>query len=707
MDVVTLAMAKKYAQETAVGAGGLVGPMGPQGPEGKQGPPGPAGPAGGPGPAGPKGDTGDTGPAGPAGSIGPQGIQGIQGVPGPAGADGSPGADGLPGAQGLQGIQGPKGDMGDPFLIQKVYADVDDMNGGYSSDGLPQGALVGISTATGGDDGGHIYIKGEVAYEFFFDLGNVEGIAGPVGPQGDQGVPGEKGERGEPGVPGERGPQGVQGEQGIQGEPGIQGPPGRDGVDGKDGSPGPQGERGERGEQGEPGVGLPTGGTTGQIAAKASNSDYDVEWIDPPAGGTGGGVADSVAWDNVTGKPDLALKEDITSVQGDISTINGNITAIQSDVAAAQSDIVTVQSEISNVSSDVSTLSANTSSEFARVDAAISGVNATLAAKQGNLTPDESITLSSGGNIGVSLPTKAVTKVEYDTLPSSAKQGNTMYLVGEQATAYYKGNSVIGERGPAGPDGNPVGTILSYMGTKAPIDYLICDGSEYNITDYPALAAHFSEQFNASNYFGGDGISTFAVPDLRNLFLRGYHGDAEEALSWEIGARQEATEIPYFYGPVQSDGWVAWGNISDGVTNLPENYDSVISSNYHAQFVGGTRHFFNRAGVQGEDGKVFEKYMPRPVNMAVLYCVKAVSANPEENVYSADKIKAADESTFTVTKKPGIESKLEEFVTVLKPNVDISSAFTSVASGTNVSFANASLPSFSFASASSAKFDLL
>lgn len=28
----------------------------------------------------------------------------------------------------------------------------------------------------------------------------------------------------------------------------------------------------------------------------------------------GGGTADSVAWDNVTGKPDLALKSDLTSV---------------------------------------------------------------------------------------------------------------------------------------------------------------------------------------------------------------------------------------------------------------------------------------------------------------------------------------------------------------------------------------------------------
>lgn len=50
---------------------------------------------------------------------------------------------------------------------------------------------------------------------------------------------------------------------------------------------------------------MPAGGSSGQILAKKSAENYDTHWIDPPSGsGTGGGVADSVAWDNVTGKPD-------------------------------------------------------------------------------------------------------------------------------------------------------------------------------------------------------------------------------------------------------------------------------------------------------------------------------------------------------------------------------------------------------------------
>lgn len=40
--------------------------------------------------------------------------------------------------------------------------------------------------------------------------------------------------------------------------------------------------QGVQGIQGETGEGVPTGGTTGQILAKASGTDFDTEWIDAP-----------------------------------------------------------------------------------------------------------------------------------------------------------------------------------------------------------------------------------------------------------------------------------------------------------------------------------------------------------------------------------------------------------------------------------------
>mgnify|MGYP000509404807 FL=1 len=152
------------------GAPGATGPAGPQGVQGEQGVEGPAGPAGPTGSTGPQGEPGIQGPEGP------QGIQGERGATGPEGPQGPQGPAGSVGPQGPQGIQGPKGDQGNPFLIQKIYDTVSAMNEGYATDGLPQGSLVGISTQTGGEQGGYIYAKGASAYEFFYDLSTTEGI---------------------------------------------------------------------------------------------------------------------------------------------------------------------------------------------------------------------------------------------------------------------------------------------------------------------------------------------------------------------------------------------------------------------------------------------------------------------------------------------------------------------------------------------------
>lgn len=97
--------------------------------------------------------------------------------------------------------------------------------------------------------------------------------AGPVGPEGPQGPAGPQGE------------QGIQGVQGPQGEQGIQGPAGATGA------------TGPQGPQGDPGVGVPVGGTTGQVLAKNSNADYDTEWVDQTGGG---GVPDPLGVNTIT-----------------------------------------------------------------------------------------------------------------------------------------------------------------------------------------------------------------------------------------------------------------------------------------------------------------------------------------------------------------------------------------------------------------------
>lgn len=69
-------------------------------------------------------------------------------------------------------------------------------------------------------------------------------------------------------------------------------------IEGAIGPQGPQGEDGEEGPQGpkgDDGEGVPEGGTTGQVLAKKSGTDFDTEWVNQSGGGGGG------TWGSITG----------------------------------------------------------------------------------------------------------------------------------------------------------------------------------------------------------------------------------------------------------------------------------------------------------------------------------------------------------------------------------------------------------------------
>lgn len=73
-----------------------------------------------------------------------------------------------------------------------------------------------------------------------------------------------------------------------------------------------------------------------------------------------------------------------------------------------------------------------------------------------------------------------------------------------------------------GIEDTPIGHMMMITSYQCPPHYLPCDGTEYNILDYPLLANHINDQFGSFNYFGGDGLTTFCVPDYRGLFVSDY-----------------------------------------------------------------------------------------------------------------------------------------------------------------------------------------
>ena len=159
----------------------------------------------------------------------------------------------------------------------------------------------------------------------------------------------------------------------------------------------------------------------------------------------------------------------------------------------------------------------------------------------------------------------------------------------------------------------PIGTIITYMGTTAPQNYLACDDTAYNIADYPELAAFFEAQFGSVNYFGGDGTTTFKCPDLRGEFLRGTGTNLHEnqGSGASVGVHQDGTVINNVAGSDGSGNGLVW---YDGAfTNSNDNRDtSILASSSNTGTVKTTK---------GPTSMTEMSHTSRPTNTSVLYCI--------------------------------------------------------------------------------------
>jgi len=163
----------------------------------------------------------------------------------------------------------------------------------------------------------------------------------------------------------------------------------------------------------------------------------------------------------------------------------------------------------------------------------------------------------------------------------------------------------------------PVGSVLPYMGITAPENYLICDGSVYNIVDYQKLAEHIKNNFGSYNYFGGDGETTFAVPDLRGEFLRGAgtNSHANQGSGASVGEHQDGTEHIHILSNSTYKHYVYW----DSSLKAQKNQDSLIKSSS-----ANPGKQSSTAQVDTSDLPVDStiRYTSRPTNTSVNYIIK-------------------------------------------------------------------------------------
>jgi len=159
-------------------------------------------------------------------------------------------------------------------------------------------------------------------------------------------------------------------------------------------------------------------------------------------------------------------------------------------------------------------------------------------------------------------------------------------------TPYGEAGTVYTSTGPSSAPvwgatpGIQVGAIMMWPTSTAPTGYLLCQGGTQNIADYPALAA-----LTGTN-FGGDGVTTFGIPDLRGRAPVGIGtGDATDATLWVLSQKKgsEGHILVLDEIPSHAHGFKAASNNTSGASGAQAGDSSAIrqETDLTTAYVGG------------------------------------------------------------------------------------------------------------------------
>ena len=166
---------------------------------------------------------------------------------------------------------------------------------------------------------------------------------------------------------------------------------------------------------------------------------------------------------------------------------------------------------------------------------------------------------------------------------------------------------------PYALNGVPPGSIISFGGqtNRVPHGWLLCDGHEEQVSDYPAL-------FYAIEHSWGGSNDVFRVPDLRGQFLRGVDLDADVDPDADARTNRVTTALQKGAGGYQGDEFQThihyleswYGQDGDGSVN-PNNAGYGAAGPYSP---GVPTKTYNAAARHGPE--------TRPKNAAVNYIIK-------------------------------------------------------------------------------------
>ena len=157
----------------------------------------------------------------------------------------------------------------------------------------------------------------------------------------------------------------------------------------------------------------------------------------------------------------------------------------------------------------------------------------------------------------------------------------------------------------------PPGSVMAYMGTNAPPGWLMCDGSVVPKILYPALFA----VIGTASGNGNGSTTTFNLPDLRGVFLRGVNGARSDGLGDPGDGR--TTEFTggnsgNAVGSYQADMFAAHNHAQNVFVGYDQNVniqDQEVGSGDAAGTFGRLANTLNTGGSETRPKNVYVNYI--------------------------------------------------------------------------------------------------
>lgn len=168
----------------------------------------------------------------------------------------------------------------------------------------------------------------------------------------------------------------------------------------------------------------------------------------------------------------------------------------------------------------------------------------------------------------------------------------------------------------------PIGCVIAFPKNSIPDGWLKCNGASYSRTVYSKLFEKIGTAFTVTG-----ATTSFNVPDLRGIFIRGWVDNRPETTEKNVGFGAK-------FGEIQQDQiqghWHLFTKYTDRNGGLPEGNDMYgTAGDGSGGFITSTTSLAYTKNAYSTDPNIVSYYgsprvgfETRPINMSLLYCIK-------------------------------------------------------------------------------------